>query len=155
MTERVQKFLDLLLSKEYRKQRIDNKDFDVSEKVNAEDYLMRDTIVFEEMIKAETPVFLENDIFGFNRSLSYLPYYYNQRGSKVTSGPGNNTPNYARIIGQGFDAALEEIAKYEKINTDGNSPLFYESMRRSVVSAIDIAERYREAAEKQGYTRIA
>ena len=74
MTERVQSFLNVLLSKEYRKNRIDNKDFDVTEKINAEEYSMRDTIVLEEMLKAETPVFLENDILGFNRSLVNLPY---------------------------------------------------------------------------------
>ena len=155
MTERVQKFLDLLLSKEYRKNRINNEGFDVTDKVNAEAYSMRDTIVLEEMLKAETPVFLEDDIFGFNRSLVYLPCYTDKDGKIITSGPGNNTPNYARIIGQGFDATLEEIAKYEKINTEGCSPLFYEAMRRSVLASIDIAERYRETAEKQGYTRIA
>lgn len=155
MTERVQSFLNVLLSKEYRKNRIDNADFDVTEKVNAEDYSMRDTVVLEEMLKAETPVFLENDILGFNRSLINLPYYLDRKGRKIKSGPGNNTPNYARIIGQGFDATLEEIAKYEKVNTDGCSPLFYEAMRRSVVASIEISERYREAAEKAGNTRLA
>ncbi len=155
MTENVKNFLDLLLSKEYRKTRIDNKEFDVTDKVNAEEYSMRDTIVLEEMLKAETPVFFEGDILGFNRSLTYLPYYVRPSGRKVRSGPGNNTPNYARIIGQGLDATLDEIAKYEKINTEGYSPLFYQAMRRSVIASLEIADRYREAAEKAGNVRLA
>ncbi len=155
MTENVKKHLDFLLSRQYRQTRINNEKFDVTDKVKAENWLMRDTVVMEEMLKSETPVFYEGDIFGFNRSLKNLPYYVKPSGREVHGSYGNNTPNYARIIAEGFDTTLEKIAEYEKINKDGNSPLFYEAMRRSIVAALDIADRYKKAAEECGNERLA
>ncbi len=155
MTDRVKKYLDFFLAREYRNSRIDNGDFDLSEKIKIEPYLMRDTVVMEEMLRTETPVFYEGDIFGFNRSQKNIAYYLHQNGNRVTATYGNNTPNYARVIGEGFDIVLEKIAEYEKINTKNNCPQFYSAMRRSIAAATDIAERYRKAAEEAGNHRLA
>ena len=155
MTEQVKRFLELFKTREYRNRRIDNGDFDVTELVNREPKPMRDTIVMEQMLKHETPNILEGDIIGFNRKLKNLPYYVNAKGRKVKDGPGNNTPNYRRVIETGFDAILEQIDAYAARVDDEDTGLFYQAMRRSVVSVLDIADRYRIAAEEQGNTHLA
>ncbi len=154
MTERVQRFLDLLRKKEYRKDRTVN-DIDVTEEVNGSHEGLRDTIVLERMLEGETPVILEGDIFGFNRKQSKLPYYYNANGRLVDSGPGNVTPNYARVISTGYDKLLADIEKYKKINKDSDSAIFYEALERSVKVSLDSAEKYRLAAIEAGNERLA
>lgn len=152
MTEKVRSFLELLRKKEYRKNRIEN-DTDLTNEINGSSPELCDTLILERMLDGEIPVILEGDIFGFNRRQKNLPYYYDSTGKKIADGPGNVTPNYARVISSGFDTLLEEIDKYEKINTD--SPFFYEAMRRSVNASLKIAEDYRRKAERVGNTRLA
>lgn len=154
MTEKVSKFLELLRKKEYRKNRIDN-DINVTEEVNANHEGLRDTIVLERMLEGEAPVILEGDVFGFNRKQSKLPYYYIADGRLIDSGPGNVTPNYARVISTGYGKLLEDIEKYKKINVDSESAIFYEALERGIRCSIDIAERYRKAAAESGNDRLA
>ncbi len=152
MTENVRTALNILNLREYRKNRTDN-DTDVTEFVNAEPFELRDTVVLEKTLEGERPVILDGDIFGFNRYQKNTAYYRDSTGRKRTSGPGNITPNYGRVITDGYDKLLEDIDKYSKINAD--SSLFYEAMRRSVEASLKIAEEYRREAERIGNTRLA
>lgn len=73
MTENVRRYLNVLNSRKYRKNRIDN-DTDVTVFVNAEPVELSDTIVLEKTLEGECPVILEGDIFGFNRHQKNLAY---------------------------------------------------------------------------------
>ncbi len=154
MTEKVERYLTLLRKREYRKNRIDN-DKDITELLKSIPRELTDTVILEKMLEGETPVILENDIFGFNRRQKNLPYYFDESGKRICDGPGNVTPNYARVIAQGFDALLDEIEGFKKVNTDREAVIFYEAMERSVRTSLKIADSYRQAAENEGNTRLA
>ena len=77
MTDNVKKALSALRSCEYRKQRINNKDFDMTEVMDSISPRMLHTVMLEKMLAVEDPYILdESDIFGFNRRNIYTPYYY-------------------------------------------------------------------------------
>ena len=155
MTEQVRDFLELFRAREYRARRTVNENFDLTELVSKEHPLMADTVLLEEMLRRETPNLLPGDMMGFNRSLVHTPYYINASGRKVADGPGNNTPNYGRIINAGFEATLEDLRTRREKTEDSEKKRFYTALERDVLAVLDIAERYRVAAEEQGYTRLA
>ncbi len=148
MTQQVEKMLSLLRSGEYKASRCDNVPTDVSALIANMPPELFETVVLETMLSEEKPIFFEGDIFGFNRYNKSLP-----TGSGLDVAYGNITPNYARIIENGFDGVLAQITRAESANADHS--LFYEAMRRDIVAVANICERYREAAKKEGYERIA
>ena len=155
MTEKVKALLDTLRAKEYRKNRVEL-DIDLTDEIEKSiDPQLLDTEILERMLEGETPNFVEGDIFGFNRRQNAVPYYYDYRGRKKTGGPGNITPNYARIISVGYDKVLADIEKYEKINTSEENKVFYEAIKRSMAASLKIAEDYRVAAIERGDERLA
>ena len=154
MTEHVRKMLDHLKSKEYRKNRVNNEGYDVTDKVNDVPEIMQHTVALEDMISIEEPVIFDGDIFGFNRHNVYCPKYTNANGKVITAITGNVTPNYARAISRGLDDMLEDIKAREK-GADADKAIFYEAMRRDLVAILDISDRYLEAAEKAGNVRLA
>ncbi len=153
MTERVQKALDELRTHKYREQRVTSDDFDMTEELKGESPKLIHTRILEKMLESENPYFLQNDIFGFNRKNTITPYYYKDEKKQVDFG-GNITPNYRRVIEQGFDAVLAQIQEYSK-NANDSQKLFYEAMRRDVVASLDICDRYRDAARKAGKFELA
>ena len=101
MTERVQKALDELRAHKYREQRVTRDDFDMTEELQCESKKLINTRILEKMLATEEPYFLDNDIFGFNRKNAITPYYF-ENGKKQMDFGGNITPNYRRVIEQGF-----------------------------------------------------
>lgn len=155
MTDKVRALLEALRAKEYRKNRV-HLDVDLTEEIGKSfSNQLLDTVILETTLMGEEPVFIEGDIFGFNRKQDAVPYYYDDRGKKKTAGPGNITPNYARIMSTGYDKVLEDIEKYEKINTSPENAVFYEAMKRSIKASLKIADDYREAAIQRGDVRLA
>ena len=152
MTEKVKKALDILTSREYRRNRTDN-DTDLTDLISTEPYEMRDTIVLEQILAGERPILLDGDIFGFNRYQKNFAYYTDPTGKRITHAPGNITPNYARVIFRGYDGLLEDIDAYSRKNPDRSA--FYEAMRRSVVASLRIADDYRAEALRVGNVRLA
>ena len=152
MTENVKKMLELVRSKEYRKNRINNEGYDLTE-VYENNPRIYEALMLEDMARRETPYILEGDIFGFNRRNKYCPHYYKD-GTLMLCAWGNVTPNYRRVIESGFDSILEDIAAYER-SADEGQRLFYEYMRRDIAVVTDICERYRKHAEEIGNVRIA
>ena len=155
MTEHVKQFLALMKSRAYRDRRVDNVGYDVTELVNQTHCMLREATILEDTLTKETPNLPEGDIFGFNRTLIHLPYYTKENGKTACLLGQNVTPNYARAIGMGFDALLREIDGYAEVCDDEEKRLFYEGMRRQVLATLRIADRYREAAEAEGNTRLA
>lgn len=152
MTEKVKKMHELVRSKEYRRNRINNEGYDLTSvyKNNPRTY---ETVMFEDMASRETPYILDGDIFGFNRRNVHCPHYYRD-GKRIDCASGNITPNYRRIIESGFDSILKDISSYEK-NADERQRLFYECIRRDISVVTDICERYRKYAKEIGNVRIA
>ncbi len=153
MTDKVKKALEELLAHEYRKQRVRNENFDITEELAGENEKLLQTRVLERMLSIEEPCFLENDIFGFNRKNVFTPHYYVDGVKKMDFG-GNTTLNFKGTIEQGFDAVLEKIDAYSKDANDSQK-IFYEAMRRMIYATLDICDRYREAAIKAGKREIA
>ena len=155
MTDLVKQSLEVLRKGEYKNGRVDNQGYDLTELMVTLPKELQDTVLLEDMLRRETPYFLEHDIFGFNRSQIYCPIYYNQDGKRVKGMGGNITPNYRRIIENGFDAILAQIDALAAINTSEEQQYFYEAMRRNCEAVLEIAERYRLAAEQTGKHRLA
>ncbi len=156
MTENVKKSLAALCSAEYKKQRIDNGEFDMTEALRGVPKRLRRLPMLEAMLDAEVPHFLEADVFGFHRYNKKTPSYVDVNGKRIRSNGGNVTPNYARVIGKGFDAVLEEIdAKLARFADDEDRVEFLETMKKYVAAVYRISDRYRLAAEEAGNTRLA
>ena len=108
MTERVQKHYDLLKSKEYRKVRRDL-DMNVGSVVEGMNLYESDAYMLAFMLEKEEPHLIENDFFGFNRTVKKTPFA-EVDGKRIRSGgTGNITPNYARVLSTGMDAACARI----------------------------------------------
>ena len=118
MTEKIELQLKQLNSKAYQTKRkhIEDAMFDDIEK--SENFINN----FQKIVALEKPSFLENDEFGFNRStdLTIPPY------------GGNVTPNYYRIISQGFDAVLDQIGKAVAKTTDAEKKAYGKNMAKCI-----------------------
>ncbi|MBQ9783564.1 MAG: pyruvate formate-lyase, partial [Clostridia bacterium] len=156
MTEQVKQFLNVLRSQEYKKNRIQNDGYDLTELVKKTPTELVNIVLDEDMLRRETPVILEGDIFGFNRSQVHCPHYYNEKGKRVKGTGGNLTPNYIRVIGVGFGSVLDDMKHHDsQWGDNGQRQIFYDAMRREIKAILDLSERYRAAAEEMGNTRLA
>ena len=156
MTDNVKQALAALCSAEYKKQRIDNGEFDMTEVLAGVPKRLRRLPMLEAMLKAETPYLWEGDLFGFHRRNQKTPSYVDANGKRIRSNGGNITPNYARVIGMGFDAVIDTVdAKIAKFSDDEDRVEFLETMKKYVAAVYDICDRYRLAAEQAGNTRLA
>lgn len=152
MTETVKKALALLRSGDYKADRIDNTDYDMTERLRDVPVALQNGYMMETMLKNETPRLLPEDRFGFHRSQIHLPKLPRKSRSgwklRDTFG-GNFTPNYRRVMEEGLDALAAEIEERRTTAKDEEAEVFYESMARSVRAVIDVADRYRLLAEKE------
>ncbi len=158
MTEAVRNALDVLRRGDYKQNRIDNAEYDMTEALKEIPLGMHNTVMMEDMLKRETPHFLEHDRFGFNRTLKYLPYILVERKGilkKKNTFGGNVTPNYCRLIDRGLERLVVEIEERAKGAADGKERQFYEAMRRSTEAVIELADRYLEAAKNAGNQILA
>ncbi|MBQ8551460.1 MAG: pyruvate formate-lyase [Clostridia bacterium] len=154
MTEAVKKALAELRTGEYKKERINNETYDMTEKFVDTPNELRSIAALEDMLAHETPNILKNDIFGFNRRNINTPYYCNSAGRKIRGGGGNLTPNYIHTIESGFEGILKEIAENPN-SGDSQKVVFYNAMKRFIAAVLEISEQYRVAAEASGNARLA
>ena len=75
MTEKVKAMYDLIRSCEYRKRRVDNGEYDLTNMYN-EHPLDYESYMLCYMLSREEPNILDGDIFGFNRHNVNTPYYF-------------------------------------------------------------------------------
>ena len=153
MTENVKVTLDFLRSGEHKKTRGENPHPDLTGKASLKDPFSR-VLLFENRIKCETPNIFEHDIFGFNRRNKNLSFITDDQGRAIKGGGGNNTPNYARVIGMGFEGVRDELERSrEKLGAEYSD--FFDAMHRYIDSVYDISDRYRAEAERIGNSRLA
>ena len=119
------------------------------------------------VLAAERPAFLPNETLCFTRTVKQLPdlytkeemealrktAYYHEKG-----GVFNISPNYAETIRVGLDARAGELAT-RRIRAialgDGEAVEFLSCAIRAVDAVLDLADRYRREAERQGLKTIA
>lgn len=154
MTENVKKSLLVLRSAEYKKRRVQNGDYNLTEWLDDAPQSQYKVMMLEHMLECETPFILEGDIFGFNRRNVETPYYLTPDGRKISGSGGNLTPNYIRTIESGFDGINERIDRLAKENGEESAD-FYATMKRYIAAVLDMSERYRNAAEEMGNKRLA
>ena len=157
MTELVKASLAYLRSGEYKKLRVtkSEEERDLTPKYNGVPGKNFPVICFTENLKAETPNILPHDIFGFNRRNTHMHYFVGQNGAKMFGGgAGNLTPNYIHAIESGFEGLLAEIAESKKKHKGAHAE-FFDAETKYIEAVLEIAERYRQAAEEAGNTRLA
>ena len=153
MTEIVRKHYEFLKSKEYRKVRRDL-DMNVGSVVEGMNLYESDAYMLAFMLEKEEPHLIENDFFGFNRTVKKTPFA-EVDGKRIRSGgTGNITPNYARVLSTGMDAACARIKEKMTDCQDERKLLFYKTALSCLESSLNFADRYREYAKEQGAQRL-
>ena len=152
MTERIEKKLKLLKSDAYKQHRreIENPVVDFPEgtsDVYVHQYLLR------YMLAEEKPILFEEDIFGFNRSLSKCPE--GRCGERWFKGStGNITPDYAYVFSSGMDVIADRIKKKLQGCNDAKKKELYVAMLDGVEASLALSDRYRDYAKEQGATKL-
>lgn len=134
MTERIEKLLYLLKSKEYKKHR---EQTERSECEDLYDVCCR-AEYFEKILSREKPIIFENDRIGFNRS--------DDRTFMPTG--GNVTPDYYYVISNGFDKIAREIEESRKNHPENGD--FADALLKCIGAACDFADKYKARAKELG-----
>ena len=140
MTEKVEKMLNLLKEKEYRKLREQGKLIDVPENVTPAEFAM----LFRLNADPKSTILYENDDFGFNRGTN----------AEMGGGEGNFTPNYFKVISSGLDAIKEEIRKTAKKTADSGKKEYADAMAECINICFEFSDKYKEKARLSGNTRL-
>ena len=128
----------------------------------------RARIGLEEMLKAETPAFMDGERLAFLRTVRTIPDLHSdaemdaRRASGTAFGEKgvvfNLTADFAPTIRDGLDARLAEIFSRldeAKAANDAAGVEFLENAALSVKAVLGLADRYRAAAEERGLSEIA
>lgn len=141
MTDRVKALFELLKSKEYKKGRRHVENTDSLNPEGVDDY----AALFKRVLAEEHPIIHKNDRLGFHFSTD----------RKISCLGGNVSPNYSRIITDGFDKTAQTIERSIRSCSDKERIAYGEQMLKSLDYALKYAEKYREEAAKTGNTELA
>ena len=119
------------------------------------------------MLAAETPAFILDERIAFTRTVKQIPEQFTEQEWKDMRSKAylhekgfvfNISPNYATTIKAGLRArrqiAVDRLAVAREQHDDMGIE-FLEAAISGIDAVIDLAKRYREAAEKEGRTEIA
>lgn len=140
MTERIQDILQFLRKQEYKKARVDGIDLKQSDFEDLEAY----TKLFRKLAENEKPIIFSDDSFGFNR-LTKTKFSYSY---------GNITPNYARVITDGFDKIIDDINTSISVEKDDTKNQYGKFMIDMLESAMIIADNCKEEAKKANNKKL-
>ena len=134
MTERVKRFLDFHLQRDYRKNRItvDYSKEDTAKTVNG---------ALAAFLNNSTPLIFPDDIYGFNRSVENLA----PLGMSMT----NFTPDYAWALENGFDKMKDELLQ-KRLVCETSRREFYDVAITTIELMFVFCEQYKNAAKQQG-----
>lgn len=141
MTDRVKALFELLKSKEYKKGRRHVENTDSLNPEGVDDY----AALFKRVLAEEHPIIHKNDRLGFHFSTDRKIHWLS----------GNVSPNYSRIITDGFDKTAQTIGRSIRSCSDKERIAYREQMLKSLDYALEYAEKYREEAAKTGNTELA
>ena len=171
MTERIKSLLDRTFDKEQEKFRRDVDWKPLLERFVAEGTgdMARARIGLEEMLKAETPAFMDGERLAFLRTVKQIPDLHTDEEMAARRAAGtafgekgvvfNLTADFAPTIRDGLDARLLEIdARLARCRAEGDTEgiEFLENATLSVEAVLDLAERYDAAgAARPSYQAVA
>ena len=170
MTHRIQNLLDRTFNKEqgaFRRD-VDWKpllDRFISENIGDE---ARARIGLEEMLKSETPVFMDGETIAFTRTVKQIPDLHSEQEMESRRQAGtafgekgvvfNFTADFGAAIGDGLDKRIAEMESRLEVcrrDQDVEGIRFLENAILSVRAVLDLVERYRLAALEKGLVQIA
>ena len=170
MTERIKSLLDRTFEKEQKQFRRDVDWKPLLERFVAEGTRdeARARIGLEEMLKAETPAFMDGERLAFLRTVKQIPDLHTDAEMEARRATGtafgekgvvfNLTADFGPTIRDGLEARLAEmesrLAKC-RAEDDAEGVEFLENAILSVRAVLSLAERYRLAAEEKGLAEIA
>ena len=140
MTDRIKKLLDTLNSKEYRKVRrhvpcpVDHYCRELDDVMNCTKML----------ITPDSPIAYEDDIFGFNHSVD----------TKLPCGSGNLTPNYKRVMTQGFDEIIGQIKDRIERTDNEDKKYFGKCMLEMLELCLEYCEKQKLQAKENGNEKL-
>ena len=171
MTSRIKSLLERTFDKEQAKFRRDVDWKPLLERFVAEGTsdMARARIGLEEMLKAETPAFMDGERLAFLRTVKQIPDLHTdeEMAARRAAGPAfgekgvvfNLTADFAPTIRDGLDARLLEIdARLARCRAEGDAEgiEFLENTMLSVKAVLDLAERYDAAgAARPSYQAVA
>lgn len=171
MTNRIRSLLDRTFDKEQEKFRRDVDWKPLLERFVAEGTgdMARARIGLEEMLKAETPAFMDGERLAFLRTVKQIPDLHTDEEMAARRAAGtafgekgvvfNLTADFAPTIRDGLDARLLEIdARLARCRAEGDTEgiEFLENATLSVEAVLDLAERYDAAgAARPSYQAVA
>ena len=171
MTERIKSLLERTFDKEQAKFRRDVDWKPLLERFVAEGTsdMARARIGLEEMLKAETPAFMDGERLAFLRTVKQIPDLHTDEEMAARRAAGtafgekgvvfNLTADFAPTIRDGLDARLLEIdARVARCRAEGDAEgiEFLENATLSVKAVLDLAERYDAAgAARPSYQVVA
>lgn len=134
MTKKIQKMLDFLKSQDYKKLRTEGISVNETDLENSEIYAK----TYRKLAEKEKPVIFDIDSFGFNRFTK----------TKFSHSWGNITPNYARIITDGFDKTIENINTAIAKEKDDSKKQYGKIMLDMLETSLIIADNYKKKAKE-------
>ena len=170
MTDRIKNLLDATFNK---KQKAFRRDVDWKPLLdgfiaNGVDDSTRARMGLVEMLKAEQPAFMEGETIAFLRTVKQIPDLHSDAEIAANKAKGiaygekgvvfNLTADFGPTIRDGLMARLRDMdARIAKCRSEGDDEgvLFLTNARLSTIAVMELAERYRVAAEKQGLTKVA
>ncbi|MDO5320002.1 MAG: pyruvate formate lyase family protein, partial [bacterium] len=170
MTDRIKNLLDETFNKVQRKFRrdMDWKPLLDGFIANGVDDSTRARMGLVEMLKAEQPAFMEGETIAFLRTVKQIPDLHSDAEIAANKAKGiaygekgvvfNLTADFGPTIRDGLMARLRDMdARIAKCRSEGDDEgvAFITNARLSTIAVMELAERYREAAEKQGLTKVA
>ena len=140
MTEKIKLLREQLKSNEYKKLRKDGKTLDYKKFITPKDFVYN----FRLFMERENPILFENDNFGFNHS-------FNARLTDITT---NYTPNYQKVISQGFDAIRSQI----RVSIEKHDEIERKEFGKAMLECLDIfteyCEKCRNLAKSKGNLKL-
>ena len=170
MTDRIRSLLTRTFDKEQKKFRrdVDWKPLLDGFVRDGTDDSTRARVGLVEMLKAEQPAFMEGETIAFLRTVKQIPDLHSDEEMAANRAKGiaygekgvvfNLTADFAPTIRDGLDARIAEIdARLARCRAerDAEGELFLSNAKLSAQAVLDLAARYRAAAEAQGLATVA
>ena len=170
MTDRIRSLLTRTFDKEQKKFRrdVDWKPLLDGFVRDGTDDSTRARVGLVEMLKAEQPAFMDGETIAFLRTVKQIPDLHSDDEMAANRAKGiaygekgvvfNLTADFAPTIRDGLDARIAEIdARLAQCRAEGDveGELFLSNAKLSAQAVLDLAARYRAAAEAQGLATVA
>ena len=170
MTDRIRSLLTRTFDKEQKKFRrdVDWKPLLDGFVRDGTDDSTRARVGLVEMLKAEQPAFMDGETIAFLRTVKQIPDLHSDEEMAANRAKGiaygekgvvfNLTADFAPTIRDGLDARIAEIdARLAQCRAEGDAEgeLFLSNAKLSAQAVLDLAARYRAAAEAQGLATVA